>query len=219
MGKRGPKPKRAAEILWTSNVAYALGLLATDGCLSSNGRHIDLTSKDVEQLENFKKCFELSAPISYKKSGYTGKLTTRIQFSDVSLYRFLESVGFTPAKTKTMGTLSVPDVYFFDFLRGHHDGDGCFYSYWDPRWKASFMFYLTFVSASKTHVDWLQQSIERLLNIKGRASEGHAYHQLRFAKKDSLILLREMYKNKSAICLSRKKLKIEKALSIVGERL
>ena len=35
---------------WTSELAYAVGLLTTDGSLSKDGRHIDLTSKDVEQL-------------------------------------------------------------------------------------------------------------------------------------------------------------------------
>ena len=54
MGKRGPKPgfnarKRVSEE-WNSNLAYAIGLLASDGCLSPPGHLIDLTSKDPEQL-------------------------------------------------------------------------------------------------------------------------------------------------------------------------
>ncbi len=36
---------------WTANLAYAVGLITTDGCLSKDGRHIDLTSKDLEQCE------------------------------------------------------------------------------------------------------------------------------------------------------------------------
>jgi len=55
MGLRGPKPKKkgGVKIKWSSNFAYAIGLLASDGCLSSDGRHIILTSRDREQLENY----------------------------------------------------------------------------------------------------------------------------------------------------------------------
>ena len=56
MGKRGPKPKGKVKIKWSGNFAYAIGLLATDGCLSPDGRHITLTSKDLDQLETFMKC-------------------------------------------------------------------------------------------------------------------------------------------------------------------
>jgi len=219
MGKRGPKPKRKEPLRQTPELAYAVGLLVTDGCLSSSGRHIDLTSKDVEQLNNLKKCLEIKTKISYKTSSYTNKKYPRLQFSDVVLYKFLESIGMTPAKTKTIGKLDIPDKYFFDFLRGHHDGDGCFYSYWDPRWKSSFMYYLTFISASKKHVLWLQDKIKVLLVVAGRVNKNGSLYQLRFAKKESLKILKKMYPNKNVVCLSRKRLKIEKALGIVGESL
>jgi hypothetical protein len=55
MKKRGQKPKGKVKIVWSSNMSYAIGLLTTDGCLSSDGRHILLTSKDKEQLNNFSK--------------------------------------------------------------------------------------------------------------------------------------------------------------------
>lgn len=221
MGKRGPKPKRTVPIIWSANVAYAVGLLATDGCLSNDKRHIDLTSKDLEQLENFKKCLNVVAPISFKKSGYTGKMTTRIQFSDVGLYRFLQEIGFTPAKTKTINALKIPDEFFFDFLRGHHDGDGYFFSYWDPRWRSSFMFYLAFSSASKEHIMWIQQQLQNILSVKGHCTKQaiKSVYQLKYAKRESLKIIRKMYYDKNVVCLSRKRLKIEQGLSIVGELL
>ena len=52
------------ELEWSSDMAYAVGLMATDGHLSIDGRHLDLTSKDVEQLENFKKALDLNCKIS-----------------------------------------------------------------------------------------------------------------------------------------------------------
>jgi hypothetical protein len=218
---RGPKPKRSKPITWNSNVAYAVGLLVTDGCLFNDGRHIDLTSKDVEQLENFNKCLDLDVNITYKSSGMTGSRISRLQFSDVVLYRFLESIGLTPAKTHTIGEIKVPNTYFFDFLRGHLDGDGSFYSYWDPRWKSSLMFYLTFTSASIRHLAWLERKIGFLAGVEGKTStvKYAGCYRLRYAKKSSLVILRKMYSPVPEAYLSRKYLKVVDALGRVDLRL
>lgn len=219
MGKRGSKPKRN-NIVWSPEIAYAVGLMATDGCLSNDGRHIDLTSKDEDQLRNFMRCIGKNVPITYKRSGYTQKSVTRIQFSDVVLYDFLISVGMTPNKTKTLGELNIPDALFFDFLRGHLDGDGCFYSYFDPRWKSSFMYYLTFISASERHLIWVRNTIMRLSGVRGHMTrtgrKGQEIRVLRYAKSESRVLCNLMYANPGSICLLRKRLKISTALGIVG---
>ena len=161
MGKRGPRPgfnaKRKIAETWSSNLAYAVGLLATDGCLSPPGHLIDLTSKDREQLENFRHCIGVDLKITKKYSG--GREYLRIQFKNVLFYSFLISIGLTPAKSKTLSKLAIPEKYFFHFLRGVFDGDGSIYSYWDPRWRSSFMFYLCFASASKTFVNFLLRDI------------------------------------------------------------
>jgi len=44
---------------WTSELAYVIGLITTDGCLSPNGRHLTFTSCDKQLIETFKKCLEL----------------------------------------------------------------------------------------------------------------------------------------------------------------
>src|SRR3989338_7960663 len=155
MKVRGARPRRKDEIKWSSDIAYAVGLITTDGCLSNDGRHIIFVSKDREQLKNLMSALKIRVKIGNTISGYTGKPTTRIQFGDVKLYRFLLEIGLMPNKTKILTSISVTDEYFFDFLRGHFDGDGSFYSYWDPRWKSSYMFYTVFISASKNHINWL----------------------------------------------------------------
>lgn len=220
MGLRGPKPKREG-VTWSGRIAYAVGLMATDGCLSNDGRHLELTSKDKEQLINFLGCINKDVRISTKISGFTKNQVYRIQFSDVTLYRFLESVGLTPRKTHMMGALSVPDELFFDFLRGHHDGDGSFYSYFDPRWKSSFMFYLSFVSASEAHILWLRERIHHLSGAKGHITtdKNRGICQLKFGKAESLVILARMYPSSSLVHLKRKRLKIQNALRIVGQSL
>lgn len=210
------KPQTKTNLNWTSNIAYAVGLIVTDGHISKDGRHIDLTSKDKEQLENFMKCLGIKVKIGFKQSGYTEKKYPRIQFSHVNFYRFLSNIGVTNVKTKSIIEVKVPDKYFFDFLRGHLDGDGTFYSYWDPRWHSSFMFYTVFLSASKKHIEWLQNKIFKLLNINGAVSKkrNDSTYTLRYAKKESLKLLPKIYYSNNIICLSRKFKKIHKALAI-----
>ncbi len=223
MGKRGLKPKGKVKIAWSPNFAYAIGLLVTDGSLSKDGRHIIFVSKDLEQLKNFMKALGFSANISTTRSGYTGEMTTRVQFGDVLFYNFLLDIGLMPNKTKVIDRVHIPNEYFFDFLRGCFDGDGSTYSYFDPRWKSSFMFYTTFVSASAKHIEWLQEEISKQAglygHITGRGSSKRAVLQLKYAKKESLLLLKKMYYSKSLLCLSRKRLKIEKMLRIIGEQL
>ena len=80
------KPIGKVKIKWSPEFAYSLGLLVTDGNLSSDGRHFDFTSNDREQLENLMKCLGIKVKIGYKTSGYTNKKQTRIQFGDVNFY-------------------------------------------------------------------------------------------------------------------------------------
>ncbi|HZZ99544.1 MAG TPA: LAGLIDADG family homing endonuclease [Candidatus Paceibacterota bacterium] len=201
------------EYPWTANLAYAIGLITTDGSLSKDRRHIDLTSKDMEQIDNFKSCLNLKNKIGIKKSKRETN-AFRVQFGDVNFYNFLLSIGLYPNKTSTLCDLKIPSKYFFDFLRGHFDGDGTFYSYYDKRWKSSFMFYTTLISASQEHILWLRKEIRKLLNINGHItkSQNSSVYQLKFAKVESLQLLPKMYYNKHVICLNRKRIKIEKAL-------
>lgn len=218
---RGIQLQEKTNRVWSPRLAYAIGLIATDGCLSSDGRHIDLTSKDKEQLVNFLRCLNLDNKIGRKFSGSGKRTYLRVQFGDVVFYRFLLGIGLTPAKSKTMGIVQIPRRYFFDFLRGCFDGDGTFYSYWDPRWKSSFMFYTVFISASPAHLNWIREELNVRLRVTGHLTHDtkKSTYQLKYAKAESLKILRRLYQNKAAVCLTRKRLKIKKALGILKIKL
>ena len=215
MGKRGPKPKIIINEKWNANLAYAIGLIATDGCLSKDGLLIDLTSKNREQLLNFSKCLGINFKIGNKLNSH-GYKSLRIQFKNRIFYDFLLSIGLTPKKSLTMKKLLIPDKYFFDFLRGCFDGDGCFYSYWDRRWRSSHMFYIEFVSASGKHVNWLREELKNKVGVTGYITNRKIKmtYRLKYAKKEALEIIKKMYYNPKVVCLSRKKIKIEKALKI-----
>ncbi len=216
------KPQGKVVIKWSPEFAYAIGLLVTDGNLSPDGRHFNFTSRDIELVELFKNALGLTNKIGRKaRGGETEKKYYVIQFGDVLFYAFCLKIGLHPNKSKTLAKIKVPKKYFFDFLRGHFDGDGTFHSYWDPRWKSSFMFYAIFLSASKAHIDWLREYIRQELGVVGYITKAitDSVYQLKYAKRESLIVLRAIYRNKKLISLSRKKLKIEGVLGIVGESL
>ncbi|HUC01711.1 MAG TPA: hypothetical protein VMA75_02295 [Candidatus Paceibacterota bacterium] len=210
-------PKGKVKLAWSPEFAYAIGLLVTDGCLSGDGRHIELTSKDEEQMQNYVRCLGIKNKIGFKVSGYSRKMAMRVQFSDVNFYNFLFGIGLMPRKSKILGAIAIPDEYFFDFLRGDFDGDGTFYAYWDPRWRSSYMFYTVFVSASEQHMQWMRNEIFRQIGIRGylTASGDTPMYSLKYAKAESLKLLPKMYYNPEVVCLSRKREKIEKALAVI----
>ena len=219
MGKRGPQPKRK-EVLWSPELAYAIGLITTDWNLSKSGRHIELTSKDVEQLNTFLRCIERSDIRITLKNGSYRKTITRVQVGDVTLYRFLLSIGLMPNKTKILGEIAVPDKYFIDFVRGVFDGDGCSYSYYDSVFKNSFRFYISFASASPRFLSWFQAELFATLGIKGCIDDSRRFSclQLRYSKREAIKLSHGMYYRDGLPHLRRKYLKIMKSMRIIEGR-
>ncbi len=199
---------------WTPEVAYITGIFASDGCLLNNGRHLNITSRDTEILELAIKTLGIRAKIGTKKNGFGGT-GSYIQFSDVSLYDFLLKAGLTPAKSKTIAKVDVPDDLFGDFLRGLFDGDGTVYGYWDRRWRSSFMYYVEFTSASNTFLEWLQAKNKELIGIKGgKIKPGVRALKLSYSKCDSQILFSYMYYKNCPPSLSRKRKKFTEFLNI-----
>ncbi len=212
------KPLGKVAIQWSPEFAYAIGLIVTDGCLYSDGRHINFTSKDKELIDTFLESLHISMHIGKKASGSNfNKKYFVVQIGDVLFYKFLVSIGITPRKSKIITKVKIPKRYFFDFLRGHFDGDGTFYSYWDKRWKSSFMFYTVFISASKGHILWLQKEIKKQIGIRGHITKNAfgSIFQIKYAKKESLKLIDKMYYDKGVPCLSRKRDKIMNVLARV----
>lgn len=222
MGKRGPKPKGIVPIIWSADFAYAIGLIASDGSLSKDGRHISFVSADRDLVEMFHRILGLRVKIGMKlcQKG-NPKRTPHVQFGDVLFYRFLESIGLTPNKSLTIKNVKVPKEFFIDFLRGNFDGDGSSYSYWDKRWKSSFMFYTEFCSGSREYIEWLRENIFLHIGIKGHiaSSKTSSYYQLKYAKKESVKLIDAMYYGGVKSYLLRKRLKIEATLCIMGKPL
>ena len=209
-------PDRSFE--WNALLAYAVGLIATDGCLSSDGRHVIMRSADLQLLHTFKKCLGISNKITETfNDGYAKKRAYRIQPSMVQFYRWLLKIGLTPAKSHTIGAINIPNKYFRDFLRGHLDGDGSITIYQDryntyknPKYIYQRL-WLRFISASKKHIEWLQNKVNELTGVDGhrwtskQKDKKHvSMSVLKFGKRDSIRMLNWMYYEKNIPCLLRK---------------
>lgn len=211
---RGSQKNKGYVAEWNSEIAYVVGLITTDGNLSIDKRHLNITSNDIQLLNTAKRCLKINNKITPKLSGFTKKKTcNHIQFGNVVLYKWLLGIGLMPNKTKVLGELKVPDRCFFDFLRGHLDGDGCIRKYQDSVYPNSQRLYIRFYSASLKHIKWIQKKIEALIKIKGYIQNGKREFSLTFAKRNSLILLKYIYPEKDIPCLKRKFRIIEEFLN------
>ena len=200
---------------WTANLAYAVGVIATDGNLSSSGRHINVTSKDLEMVLTIKNILGLANKIGKKARGYsTDKKYFVLQFGDVCLYDFLLSIGLTQAKSKTLSALHIPARYFADFFRGCVDGDGNIDVFSHPE-SQKLQHRVRLVSASRAFLEWILQSVREDMSINGGwiCSNGRSMQALAFGKEDSRKLLKAMYYKKSLPSLSRKRAVAEQILS------
>jgi intein/homing endonuclease len=218
MMKRGPKPKGRVDLNWRPELAYAIGLLTADGSLSNNGRHIDFTSADLENITNFQTCLGLlDIHVGTKRSTHNSSiLYYRIQFGDVLFYRWLVDIGLSSNKSLTVGSLQIPDEYFFDFLRGEWDGDGTIYCSQDKRWRSSYIVSLGFASGSRTFLSWLQVEINKRLQTTGYISQNERVLQLRYARKDSKKIFDNMFYKTDLPHLPRKLAKARKIFTMTG---
>jgi hypothetical protein len=208
---------RTLPLEWSSAMAYVVGLLATDGCLSSDRRHIIFTSRDRQLVETFLAC--LGRPIKYTV-GRTrrGKRAYYAQFSDVAFYDWLLARGLTPRKSLTLGPIDVPGAYLVPLARGLLDGDGSVCVFRDRPTRAKYPNYeyerlwVFFLSASGTHIEWLRGRINEMFGLNGYVErivrkKRHDLHRLKYGKRESIILLRLLYADPNAPCLDRKRMK------------
>ena len=198
---------------WTPFVAYCVGLITTDGCLSGDRRHIEFSSKDRELVEYVRSCFGPQNKVCRKSRGGPIRRYYRVQLGNVHLYQWLCSLGLTPRKSLTLGALKIPDAVFADFLRGHLDGDGTFTVYNDSVFPNSIRLYVRFCSASRPHLDWLQVTISRLWSLKGYQVKAQRSFRLVYAKAASIELLKYLYTSSDSLCLGRKRRIVERFLT------
>ena len=192
------------------NLWYIIGLIATDGNLSKDGRHIEITSKIKNHLISVRHALRLKIKISKKsRASSKEKIYPRLQIGDIKFYKFLLDIGLTPRKSLTLRALKINRDYFSDFLRGIIDGDGCI-STWIHRTNLNRQWSLRISSAAPLFIDWLKKEIEKYFHVKGRLykykyrNKKNDIYILKFGKLSAKIILKHIYYNRKSITLDSK---------------
>lgn len=190
-----------------SNLWYLVGLITSDGCLSKDGRHIDITSSEYTFLQGIKKSIGIRNRVGIKYGSYGKKKQKafHIQLTSRNFYEFLLSIGLTRNKSLTVGAMNVPSQFFADFLRGLIDGDGSIHSWTHPtnfrqQWS------LRIYSGSKKFLEWLTKKIKEYLKASGKTYQHNrqgTLYVLKFGKMAARVILKQSY-HKDCLSLYRK---------------
>ncbi|MBL7131162.1 MAG: hypothetical protein ISS45_07155 [Candidatus Omnitrophica bacterium] len=182
---------------WSSNMAYILGLLITDGCISKtkNGSYrISLCLNDRDLLLKVAKTMGSDHTITESK--YQKDINVFI-FGREKIARDLLQLGMKPRKSLDVKFPEVPSEYLRDFIRGVFDGDGSVF--YELRSKNSPL-KTSFTSGSREFICTLEKVLQglsmpkRVIYESGTTGKPISY-MFRYSHKDSLKLFDIMYKN------------------------
>ncbi len=209
------KAHKKINMAWSPKLSYAIGIIASDGNLSPDRRHINITSKDLSIVESCKSALEIDNKIGRKsRERSSEKEYYVLQFGSVLFYQFLLDLGLHPNKSKTLKKVDVPNEYFSHFLRGLMNGDGTITSFKHPYSKL-LQTRISLASASPDFLIWIHGKIRKLVNIEG----GWIYNakkknisMLTFGKRDTILVCKFMYNKSATYKLMRKYDCIEKYL-------
>lgn len=129
--KKGPRSLRGAEFFqtWSSDMAYVVGFIAADGSMDLRGSwgSVIISSTDRDVIERMaSRIGDVKVHVAVgSRRGRDYKDVYRIEIHSWGAIRKLIDIGICPRKSYNMGPLNIPDEFFWHFLRGFTDGDGC----------------------------------------------------------------------------------------------
>ena len=206
---------------WTREMAYVLGLFASDGYMWKNNRESHFFAfqiTDGSLLEKVREALGSNHHMAirqYKNKKW--KTSYRIQIGSREMFNDLEALGMTQNKTKTLRYPAVPRSFFRDFVRGYFDGDG---NVWvgevhKERETRTRVILSVITSGSKGFL----VDFSRCLQFYGFGKGSLFYRQkawrLQYSVRDSILLYHLMYDSCSSdLFLDRKRKKFEEYLKM-----
>ncbi len=187
---------------WSPEMAYVLGLIATDGCISRSGA-VSLCINDKDLLETVKKAMGSEHDIKYygRQEGLYS-----FNFSRQKLTADLNKLGIFSNKSLNIRFPDVPAGFLIDFIRGVFDGDGSVY--FDIRSK-NCPVRTNFVSGSKEFIEKLELALQGLglpaRTIYEQPTKNGISYMFRYGHKNSEKLFAVIYKDiRNGLFLARK---------------
>ncbi len=187
---------------WSLEMAYVLGLIITDGCVSKSGT-ISLSMNDRELLEKVKKT--MSSEHKIESSKHQEGLYY-FHFARKKLVADLLNLGIYPRKSLTVKFPDVPQDFVASFIRGVFDGDG---SVMFKKKSKNYPLVTKFCSGSKHFIDNLEIKLQELgmpkRKIYQQKTKNGIYHTIVYGHRDSKELFKILYKNtENKLFLERK---------------
>jgi hypothetical protein len=105
---------------WTPEMAYVLGMIASDGCISTFNS-FSIAQKEKYILEKISEALSYDTPIitiNEKTKCHSLSVNSKKMVKD------LMDIGITQRKSLTLEFPNVPNEYMSHFIRGIFDGDG-----------------------------------------------------------------------------------------------
>lgn len=206
--KQGKLPQQFFEInedffsAWSPEMAYVLGLVITDGCVSKTGT-VSLSMNDEELLEKVKKIMGSTHKITASKHQ---KGLYYFHFARERLVADLAKHGVLPRKSLTVKFPKVPERYMADFIRGVFDGDG---SVMLNKKSKNFPLVTKFFSGSEEFINGIEIKLQELSmpkrTIYQQKTKNGLYYTVVYGHKDSIKLFNILYKNtQNELFLERK---------------
>ena len=187
------------------DMAYILGFIAADGCVSDkeNLISIQLQKRDQELIEKIKKITNSSHPIK----NYITKLgrdTCKISIWSSEWKKDLAIYNITPKKTFILQPPERLDKQFYiDFIRGYFDGDGSITTN-----KLGF----EIVGASKSMMTWIRDVFANQYGITNNGlttsvtENNVTMYKFGIYNKQQIKKIRNLlYNDSDCLCLCRKK--------------
>ena len=213
---------------WSNKMAYVLGFFYADGNMEDasylRGKYIRFNNTDLNLINNIRIAMDSRHKIYESPAHGNYKTKYLLRIGSHKLYDSLKKIGLYPNKSLTIKLPKIPKKYFFDFLRGYLDGDGCIYlELANGKNGNAIIKKLTtiFTSGSRVYLDKLRRKINSYCNIdKISVYVSRRSYQLRYGTADSLKILDLIYRNKDAkLFLERKYLVFQRYLQMKHGRM
>lgn len=187
---------------WSSDMAYILGFLTADGCVSSNRPYIFVevqrTDEDIlryilDQIQCTNKIYQYKH--LDKRSGKV-YLSSKIGFHSRQIVSDLNKYSIFPNKTgKHKIDFDIPEQFKWDYIRGFFDGDGSAYHAHD----------VVNIAFSCQSLEYLYD-LQRLINKNGSIEVNGKPPKLKYFGGSARYFYDNMY-SKYKFCLERKRQK------------
>ena len=174
---------------WTSEMAYVLGFVYTDGNVSGNT--LSISQKDRSILEKINDVMDSDFPIRERTINvYSIDISRKVIVDD------LRKLGVVEGKTHIMTFPDVPDEYLPHFIRGVVDGDG---------WIQERGYVMNVTNASESFSYSLLKTFQQR-NLNARISkQNNAYRVFVSGKQDVINLADWIYADCGDLYLPRKR--------------